>query len=41
LSKGGFVNLDQMKQDIAETTTKFLLQKTAKKPVIIPVIISV
>jgi ribonuclease J len=41
LSKGGFVNLDQMKQDVAEATTKFLLQKTAKKPVIIPVIISV
>ena len=41
LARGGFMNLDQMKQDIAETTTKFLLQKTAKRPVIIPVIISV
>ena len=41
LSKGGYSNLDQMKQDIAEATTKFLLQKTAKRPVIIPVIISV
>lgn len=41
LARGGFMNLDQMKQDIAEATTKFLLQKTAKRPVIIPVIISV
>jgi ribonuclease J len=41
LLHGGYSNLDQMKQDIAEATTKFLLQKTAKRPVIIPVIISV
>ncbi len=41
LAHGGFANLDQMKQDVAEATTKFLLQKTAKRPVIIPVIISV
>jgi ribonuclease J len=41
LAQGGYTNLDQMKQDIAEATTKFLLQKTAKRPVIIPVIISV
>jgi ribonuclease J len=41
LARGGYNNLDQMKQDIAESTTKFLLQKTAKRPVIIPVIISV
>ena len=41
LAHGGYSNLDQMKQDIAEATTKFLLQKTAKRPVIIPVIISV
>ncbi|MDQ5962889.1 MAG: ribonuclease, partial [Patescibacteria group bacterium] len=41
LARGGYSNLDQMKQDIAETTTKFLLQKTAKRPVIIPVIITV
>ena len=38
---GSYLNLDQMKQDVAETTTKFLLQQTAKRPVIIPVIISV
>jgi ribonuclease J len=41
LARGGYNNLDEMKQDIAEATTKFLLQKTAKRPVIIPVIISV
>jgi ribonuclease J len=41
LARGGYVNLDQMKQDVSEATTKFLLQKTAKRPVIIPVIISV
>lgn len=41
LARGGHTNLDQMKQDVAEATTKFLLQKTAKRPVIIPVIISV
>lgn len=41
LARGGFMNLDQMKQDVAEATTKFLLQKTAKRPVIIPVIISI
>jgi ribonuclease J len=41
LLEGGYANLDQMKQDISEATTKFLLQKTAKRPVIIPVIISV
>ncbi|MDB5260191.1 MAG: rnjA [Candidatus Nomurabacteria bacterium] len=41
LARGGFMNLDDMKQDVAEATTKFLLQKTAKRPVIIPVIISV
>jgi ribonuclease J len=41
LARGGYTNLDQMKQDLAETTTKFLLQKTAKRPVIIPVIITV
>ena len=41
LARGGYTNLDQMKQDLAESTTKFLLQKTAKRPVIIPVIITV
>lgn len=41
LAHGGYTNLDQMKQDLAESTTKFLLQKTAKRPVIIPVIITV
>jgi ribonuclease J len=41
LSRGGYTNLDQIKQDIADATSKFLLQKTAKRPVIIPVIITV
>jgi ribonuclease J len=41
LTRGGYTNLDQLKQDVAESTTKFLLQKTAKRPVIIPVIITV
>lgn len=41
LGRGGFMNLDQLKQDVTEATTKFLLQKTAKRPVIIPVIITV
>jgi ribonuclease J len=40
LAKGGMLNLDQIKGDVADATTKFLLQKTAKRPVIIPVIIS-
>ena len=41
LARGGYMNLDQLKQDVTEATTKFLLQKTAKRPVIIPVIITV
>jgi ribonuclease J len=40
LLKSGPLNIDQMKGDVADATTKFLLQKTAKRPVIIPVIIS-
>lgn len=41
LARGGYMNLDELKQDVTEATTKFLLQKTAKRPVIIPVIITV
>jgi ribonuclease J len=41
LARGGYMNLDDLKQDVTEATTKFLLQKTAKRPVIIPVIITV
>ncbi len=41
LARGDYNNLDQLKQDVTEATMKFLLQKTAKRPVIIPVIISV
>lgn len=40
LAKGGTVSIDDIKGEIADVTTKFLLQKTAKRPVIIPVIIS-
>jgi mRNA degradation ribonuclease J1/J2 len=39
--QGYCIRREQVSQDIAEATTKFLLQKTAKRPVIIPVIISV
>lgn len=41
LARSTFLNLDQLKGDISEATTKFLLQKTAKRPVIIPVIITI
>ncbi len=40
LAKGGTISIDDIKGEIADVTTKFLLQKTAKRPVIIPVIIS-
>lgn len=41
LARGGHMNIDQLKTDVAEATTRFLLQKTAKRPVIIPVLISI
>ncbi len=41
LARGGHMNIDQLKADVAEATTRFLLQKTAKRPVIIPVLISI
>lgn len=40
LTKQSMINIDDIKGDVADATTKFLLQKTAKRPVIIPVIIS-
>jgi ribonuclease J len=40
LARPGAINIDQMKADVSDATAKFLLQKTAKHPVIIPVIIS-
>ncbi len=33
-------NFDQLKNNVADTVSKFLLQKTAKRPVVIPVILS-
>ena len=41
LARGEHMNIDQLKADVAEATTRFLLQKTAKRPVIIPVLISI
>jgi ribonuclease J len=41
LTRPGPINIDQMKGDVSDATAKFLLQKTAKHPVIIPVIISI
>lgn len=41
LARGTYMNIDQLKADVAEATTRFLLQKTAKRPVIIPVLISI
>jgi len=35
------VNLDYVKNNVAETVTKFLLQKTAKRPLVIPVILTI
>jgi hypothetical protein len=35
------VEMDNIKEDLNETISKFLLSKTAKRPVIIPVIIVV
>lgn len=41
LGRQGPINIDQLKGDVSDATAKFLLQKTAKHPVIIPVIISI
>ncbi len=35
------VNLDFVKNNLAETVSKFLLQKTAKRPLVIPVILTI
>lgn len=37
---GGQVNLDNIKNTVAESVSKYLYQKTAKSPVVIPVILS-
>ncbi|MEK7227978.1 MAG: ribonuclease J [Patescibacteria group bacterium] len=38
---GGQMNLDNVKNVVADTVSKYLYQKTAKAPVVIPVILSV
>ena len=38
--KKGRMDIDKIKSELAETVAKFLTQKTAKRPVIIPVIIT-
>lgn len=39
-SSNGQVNIDDVKNTVAETVSKYLFQKTAKSPVIIPVILN-
>lgn len=41
LAREAHLNIDQLKADVSEATTRFLLQKTAKRPVIIPVLINI
>ncbi len=40
-SGGTQVNIDNVKNNVAETVSKYLFQKTAKSPIVIPVILSV
>ncbi len=40
-SGGAQVNIDNVKNNVAETVSKYLFQKTAKSPIVIPVILSV
>ncbi len=40
-SRNNLVDLDQIKASLGETVSKFLYQKTAKRPLVIPVILSV
>ncbi len=39
--KNNLVDLDQIKSNLGETISKFLYQKTAKRPLVIPVVLSV
>jgi len=39
--KGGAVNFDLIKSEVGENVSKFLYQKTEKRPLVIPVILSV
>ncbi len=35
------VDLDNARDDLAESVSRFLLQRTLKRPIVIPVIVSV
>lgn len=39
--KNNLIDLDQIKANLGETISKFLYQKTAKRPLVIPVVLSV
>jgi ribonuclease J len=41
VGKGAMQNLDNAKNAVADTVAKYLLQKTAKRPLVIPVILSI
>lgn len=38
---GKMLDMDDLKQDVADSVSKYLLQKTQKRPVVIPVILSI
>lgn len=40
-ARGGTLDFDQIKANLGETVSKYLYQKTAKRPLVIPVILSV
>jgi len=39
--KGAPINFDQLKNNVADSVSKYLFQKTAKRPLVLPVIVSV
>jgi ribonuclease J len=41
IGKGQMQNIDNAKNAVADTVSKYLLQKTAKRPLVIPVILSI
>jgi mRNA degradation ribonuclease J1/J2 len=41
IAKNNTVDFDYIKQGLGENISKFLYQKTAKRPLVIPVILSV
>lgn len=40
-ARGGVIDFDQIKAHLGETVSKYLYQKTAKRPLVIPVILSI